>query len=94
MGQFLSGLKEMFALLHRDIAARNVLVLSVDCVKLGDFGLSRYMEDSSYYKGLSHSSTHRMRMKPGYGKDIVERIYIACRQYRNIFYFFIKRALI
>lgn len=35
----------------RDIAARNVLVSSVDCVMLGDFGLSRYMEDSSYYKG-------------------------------------------
>uniref|UniRef100_A0A8C8A0N3 non-specific protein-tyrosine kinase n=1 Tax=Oryzias sinensis TaxID=183150 RepID=A0A8C8A0N3_9TELE len=34
----------------RDIAARNVLVSTVDCVKLGDFGLSRYMEDSSYYK--------------------------------------------
>lgn len=34
---------------HRDIAARNVLVFSFDCVKLADFGLSRYIEDTSYY---------------------------------------------
>ena len=32
---------------------RNVLVASPECVKLGDFGLSRYIEDEEYYKGKS-----------------------------------------
>uniref|UniRef100_A0A8C9T9R2 Protein tyrosine kinase 2 beta, a n=1 Tax=Scleropages formosus TaxID=113540 RepID=A0A8C9T9R2_SCLFO len=37
-------------MVHRDIAVRNVLVAAPDCVKLGDFGLSRYIEDEEYYK--------------------------------------------
>ncbi|XP_037617484.1 protein-tyrosine kinase 2-beta-like [Sebastes umbrosus] len=43
---YLEGLN----LVHRDIAARNVLVASPECVKLGDFGLSRYVDDQEYYK--------------------------------------------
>ncbi|XP_026728221.1 focal adhesion kinase 1 isoform X2 [Trichoplusia ni] len=35
---------------HRDIAARNVLVSTPNCVKLADFGLSKMVEDKSYYK--------------------------------------------
>uniref|UniRef100_UPI003AAEB6B7 protein-tyrosine kinase 2-beta-like n=1 Tax=Centroberyx gerrardi TaxID=166262 RepID=UPI003AAEB6B7 len=43
---YLEGLN----MVHRDIAVRNVLVASPDCVKLGDFGLSRYVEEEDYYK--------------------------------------------
>ncbi|XP_030628021.1 protein tyrosine kinase 2 beta, b [Chanos chanos] len=43
---YLEGLN----MVHRDIAVRNVLVATPECVKLGDFGLSRYIEDEEYYK--------------------------------------------
>ncbi|KAF7658823.1 hypothetical protein LDENG_00007230 [Lucifuga dentata] len=41
---------EGLSMVHRDIAVRNVLVASHDCVKLGDFGLSRYVDEQEYYK--------------------------------------------
>uniref|UniRef100_A0A4X2K6G7 non-specific protein-tyrosine kinase n=1 Tax=Vombatus ursinus TaxID=29139 RepID=A0A4X2K6G7_VOMUR len=41
---------ESISCVHRDIAVRNILVASPECVKLGDFGLSRYIEDEEYYK--------------------------------------------
>uniref|UniRef100_A0A8D2IYJ0 Protein-tyrosine kinase 2-beta n=1 Tax=Varanus komodoensis TaxID=61221 RepID=A0A8D2IYJ0_VARKO len=41
---------EAISCVHRDIAVRNVLVASPECIKLGDFGLSRYIEDDEYYK--------------------------------------------
>lgn len=43
---YLEGLN----MVHRDIAVRNVLVASANCVKLGDFGLSRYVDEQEYYK--------------------------------------------
>ena len=38
---------------HRDIAARNILVCSPQTIKLADFGLSRGLEDGDYYVGRS-----------------------------------------
>lgn len=38
--------------MHRDLATRNVLVVSEDCVKISDFGLARkcLKENDYYYK--------------------------------------------
>lgn len=45
----------------RDIAVRNVLVASAECVKLGDFGLSRYVDEQEYYKGTCRIEIHLRR---------------------------------
>ena len=42
---------ETLSYVHRDIAARNVLVTTPEVVKLADFGLSRGLQDSDYYVG-------------------------------------------
>ena len=42
---------ESLNFVHRDIAARNVLVASQDVIKLADFGLSRGLDDTDYYVG-------------------------------------------
>lgn len=74
-------------LFGRDIAARNVLVSATDCVKLGDFGLSRYMEDSTYYKGklilwflLACQSEHNCFLQYGvcYPKELTRYSWFNC----------------
>jgi serine/threonine protein kinase len=48
---------EKMKMVHRDIAARNVLVTDGgNVVKLADFGLSRYVGDSDYYRLTSGES--------------------------------------
>ena len=45
--------------LIRDIAARNVLVCTPKCVKLADFGLSRWVDEQAYYKGKDKNAMNR-----------------------------------
>ena len=43
---------ESKSFVHRDIAARNVLLATPELVKLADFGLSKRLEDTDYYVGM------------------------------------------
>ena len=43
----------------RDIAARNVLVCTPKCVKLADFGLSRWVDEQAYYKGKDKNAVNQ-----------------------------------
>ncbi|KAG8181676.1 hypothetical protein JTE90_019215 [Oedothorax gibbosus] len=47
--EYVSSLK----IVHRDIAARNILMLDEQRVKIGDFGLSKEIYQNKYYKTLT-----------------------------------------
>ena len=47
---------EQKRIVHRELAARNVFVVSEDMVKIGDFGMSRAIgAGSEYYKVSGHT---------------------------------------
>jgi len=58
--EFLSSKK----CIHRDLAARNVLVAKDAVVKIADFGLARYTQESDYYRMRSEGKLPVLWMSP------------------------------
>ena len=55
---------EQNSILHRDLAARNCLVSSDYTIKISDFGLSKLLNDSSYYQAQSDVAKPYRHMAP------------------------------
>lgn len=45
---------------HRDLAARNCMINAVGTVKIGDFGLTRDVYETDYYRKGTHTHTHTL----------------------------------
>ncbi|EPB70015.1 protein tyrosine kinase [Ancylostoma ceylanicum] len=70
------------SLVHRDIAARNVLVSTPKCVKLTDFGLSRALDYDAVYTGVCVWEILSWGAKPWQGvanADVITRVETGAR---------------
>lgn len=61
-----------FQCLHRDLAARNVLVADDYVLKIADFGLSRNIAQSDYYKKVTEGKLPIKWMAP---EALIDRKY-------------------
>eukprot|EP00045_Choanoeca_perplexa_P015538 m.196760 g.196760 ORF g.196760 m.196760 type:complete len:265 (-) comp17016_c0_seq27:423-1217(-) len=64
------GYLASLSIVHRDVAARNVLVMETDQVKLADVGLSRLHDQGTYYRQASSDAMPLRWLSP---EAIVER---------------------
>ncbi|KAG8197398.1 hypothetical protein JTE90_013518 [Oedothorax gibbosus] len=60
-------------LVHRDLAARNLLLTDKNVIKIADFGLSRDIYDTDYYKKVSSSG--RLPIKWMAPETLQQRVY-------------------